>query len=270
MMAWIQGGIRNAWAPLGAAFARRSAAIDWSAWLTRQWSYLQANFDPVFLAAALVMMGWLAATVWRSGPVDAVCRDHGRSRGTPLLVFSAVTLATALVWLVVFRQGSFIHVYWQLWLSLPAAALVGAFVAVLRTRPRLLGVALVALLALLVQLRGSAASAYASIVRDQLGTSDEIEFLRSLRNDRFSRFVFIPLVQHPLNEWPDSPLFLYYTDRPVQVLGPASVPVAGEKALLLRLKDRQSVVARIEARSGVRLANEKCSDRLCAYDVLPQ
>lgn len=109
---------------------------------------------------------------------------------------------------------------------------------------------------------------YAGVFGDQLGTNEDITFLSSLREDRFNRLVFVPVADTPLNQWFQGPLFEYYTDRPVAIAARPDDLHLGEKALVLRYRQRDDVAARLAAWSRKRLANEKCGLRLCAYDVL--
>jgi hypothetical protein len=106
-----------------------------------------------------------------------------------------------------------------------------------------------------------------SVVADQLGTPDDIEFLRSLRADRFDRLVFVPVAESPLNSWFQGPLFLYYTDRPIVVAAKPGELRGGDKVLVLRFEQRPLVEQQVEKWSGLQLVNEMCARRICAYDV---
>jgi hypothetical protein len=259
LMAFVQGGFREALAPLVESFSRRSQPIPLPEWAARQKIYLGANFGWTLLAALLGMAILLAAR-WISGSRE--------SADDLLWLFIAASALTAGAWLLLFRQGSFIHVYWQLWLALPASALVGKFAGSLRGRRRMQVIAGVLGLLLCLHLRRLSAESYEEILRVQLGSKEDIEFLKSLRNDRFTRMVFVPLTEDPLNEWFQGPLFEYYTDRPVAILDPEKTPPkSGEKLLVLRGEECVLALPELERRFGLKLANETCGPRFCAYDV---
>jgi hypothetical protein len=115
----------------------------------------------------------------------------------------------------------------------------------------------------------AAKDSYAGIVKEQLGTTEDIAFLQTLREDTFTRFVFVPVSDTPLNQWFQGPLFEYYTDRAVVASSANQSGLhAGEKALLLRYRQRDEVIAAVSRWSGKALANEKCGPRFCAYDVV--
>ncbi|MFI5120307.1 MAG: hypothetical protein ACHQM4_07835 [Thermoanaerobaculia bacterium] len=258
LMAFVQGGFREAWAPLAESFSRRSQGVPLPEWAARQRLYLGVNFGWTLLAALLGMLILLAGR-----------RISRREDPESLLsLFIAVSALTGCAWLLLFRQGSFIHVYWQLWLALPCGALAAAFVASLHGRRRMQVLAGIFGLLLCLHLRRRSVESYEDILRVQLGKAEDIEFLKSLRRDRFRRMVFVPLTEDPLNEWFQGPLFEYYTDRPVAVLNPDETPPkSGEKLLVLRCEERLVALPELESRFGLRLTNETCGPRFCAYDV---
>jgi hypothetical protein len=266
LMSYIQGGWRAAWGHLARSFAVRSEAIPWGTWFARQRAYLEANFTG--------WLGWvvLGVLVFRAGRWLWSRSRGARPRSSFLFlppgVFIGSSFATAFVWLLAFRQGSFIHKYWQFWLCLPAAALLASFLASLNATRLGLGAGSAGCVALVVVLLLASRASYAGVRRDQLGTPEDIAFLTSLRDDRFSRLVFVPVSETPLNQWFTGPLFEYYTDRGVVVAAPSGGLNAGEKALVLRYKQRETVVATLSIWSHKRLSNEKCGLRICAYDVL--
>ena len=263
-MAWLQGGFRAALGALSRAFATRAATIPAATWWERQWLYSRMNFGDVFAWLLLGIILFLPLRwLWsRSREPIAV------PPSAPMLaLFIASTLAVACAWQFAFPQGSFVHVYWQYWFCLPIAALVAAFVASLSASRLGFAAALLACGALVLHLSSASRAAYARVVADQLGTADDIALLTSLREDSFDRMVFVPLSDMALNQWFQGPLFEYYTDRPVIVASTEGDVRAGSKALVLRYQQREDVVARLSAWSHKRLANEKCGERLCAFDV---
>jgi hypothetical protein len=266
-MSWLQRGWRPAVASLTRAFATRSAPIAAATWWERQSEFAKQNFGilvPWVVAglAALLAVRWIRARSRQSKPVAAPARPE------LLALFLFATLTVACLWLFAFRQGSFVHIYWQLWFCLPIATLVAAFVASLRSGSfaSLAGIAGCGLLVL--SLQSSARETYDGILRDQLGKPEDLAFLTSLREDRFDRFVFVPLTDVSLNAWFTGPLFEYYTDRAVAIASTGSDLRPGDKLLILRYTPREDVVARLSDWSHQRLVNEKCSQRMCAYDVV--
>jgi hypothetical protein len=259
LMAFVQGGVREALAPLAESVSRRSQAVPLGEWAARQKLYLGANFGWTLLAALLGMAILLAGRwIFR--------RREGRE--DLLSLFIVASAFTACAWLLLFRQGSFIHVYWQLWFALPASALAAAFVASLRGRRHMQLLAGVFGLLLCLHLRKRSAETYEDILRARLGTKEDVEFLKSLRQDRFRRMVFVPLTEDPLNEWFQGPLFEYYTDRPVAIVDPEKTPPKdGEKLLVLKCEERLLAIPELESRFGLRLTHETCGPRFCAYDV---
>ena len=269
-MSYLQGSWGAARAALARSFTTRSASIPADAWWAKQWLYSRMNFSEafpwlVFGASLFLAAQWLWSRFARSkAPITPL------QSARLLALFFVSTLAVACVWQFSFPQGSFIHVYWQYWFCLPIATLVATLLASLRTTRFGFAAGTVACFALVMYLFSASRASYAEVLEDQLGTTDDIAFLGSLRDDRFDRMVFVPLSDTPLNQWFQGPLFEYYTDRPVTVAVTEGNLHPGEKALVLRYKQRDDVVARLAAWSHKRFANEKCGLRLCAYDVLEQ
>jgi hypothetical protein len=265
-MSYLQHGWRAAASHLTSSFAVRSASIPLPAWWERQRAYFEANFTAATAGVALLIVVFLALERLRRRGKEAGPKT---SEERLLPVFFFATLAVAAVWLAVFRQGSFIHKYWQYWLCFPITTLAAAFTASRkRSRPPML-LATAAFAGLSVYLLLAARDSYVGILKDQLGTPEDIAFLRSLREDTFSRFVFVPVSETPLNQWFQGPLFEYYTDRAVVASSANQSGLnAGEKVLLLRYRQRDSVIAAVSQWSGKTLANEKCGPRFCAYDVM--
>jgi hypothetical protein len=264
LMDFLQGGWQNVLVILRNAFAIRSDPIPFAAWEAREWDYAKLNFSEAlvwFVIGAALLIG---VSRWRKRGVS----------GKPLLgapgagAFAVCTALVAVAWIFIFRQGSFVHVYWQSWFCLPIAVIVALTAEEVSVTPlRLVGAA--ALAAVLVAfLTVASRRAYAGVLADQLGTDADIAFLRSLRNDRFPRFVFVPVSEASLDSWFQGPLFEYYTDRPVVLATSGDALRDGDKALVLRFVQRDAVVSGLERWSGKRLANEKCGPRFCAYDVI--
>lgn len=271
LMAWLQGGWSGAWRALTAASARRTAVagFTWADWWSRQATYAAENLGLPFLvviALVLAALAVLRVTRARSGERDEAQSPQARTLGVAVVA----SAATALVWFLAFRQGSYVHSFWQLPLALPAALVIGAGVAAAREKRRLRLAALVVAAAVVVQLNVAGAAARRAAASARLGTPADVAFLTSMRSERFSRWVFVPVARHPLDEWFQGPLFEYYTDRPVVVATPEGRPGTTDKVLLLRYKDRDALVEDVGVRLGVRLVGERCGARLCAYSILPR
>lgn len=269
LMTYVQGGWTGVRASLTRSLAVRSRSIPFADWGARQLLYLQKNFTIAVAVLSLAMLGLLGMRLWKIRRTDRGTAPAGEPGGLALLAgFVGVSAAVALLWLFLFPQGSFIHVYWQYWFCLPIAALVAGTLAAAEGG-RWLSLALwrIAACGLVAFLLLASRRAYGGIASDELGTVADIRFLQTLRDDRFERLVFVPVTETPLTEWFQGPLFLYYTDRPVSVASRPEELRRGDKLLVLRYTDRALVVGRLEGWSGLRLENEKCGPRLCAYDV---
>ncbi len=262
-MAFVRGGAGPAWAPLAESFARSSGPVPAGEWLARQCALSRREFRR---GLPRDRRGGRPSPPFSSSRGDESGRRH-RPEGPGSPFSSPRRPRPAPSGSSFSPQGSHIHRYWQLWLTLPAAAAVGAAVAASRGRrgPRVAAGLLVALLCL--HLRRLSAETYDGILADQLGTPADIEFLASLRNDAFTRLVFIPLTQDPLNDWFQGPGFPYYTDRQVATLEPGRPPRAGEKLLVLSVEGRDEALEEIGAEFGLRFTNETCGPRFCARDV---
>ena len=268
LMSYLQHGAAGAMEPLTRAFAVRAASIPFSVWIDRQLIYVKKNFTAPMVLACLAMLWLFVSHLWKSRPVSGTAHDPPDQEDLNLLAgFIAVTSAVACIWVAMFQQGSFIHVYWQYWFCLPIGALVAGAMTLAEKRWRTPWIWRVLACGLVVWLFVSAQQTHRGIVADQLGTPADIEFLRSLRSDHFERLVFVPVTDTRLTQWFKGPLFPYYTDRHIAVADQPDEVHRGDKLLVLRYKQRPIVVRHIEQWSGVQLANEKCGLRMCAYDA---
>jgi hypothetical protein len=269
LMVWLQGSMRATAGVLSGAAAHRAgeAGITAGRWLARQRTFVGANFGPVLPWVALsialgLMLRWVL-TARARGTTSATTDGRNDAFGLVLLA----TLTTAVLWQLAFRQGSFVHVYWQYWFTLPVAALIARGIGALRGRRSATLIAVVAAAILLVHLAAVSTRSLQETLHSQLGTPADIEFLTAIRADCFDRLAFVPVSDNPLNAWFEGPLFEYYTDRAVVTLPPGPTLRATDKVLMLRYKDRDIVRAQVEATAGVRLVHERCGVRVCAYDV---
>ena len=266
-MAWLHRGAAPAWRSLTDGFATRAAVagVPLDAWGARQWVYLRDNFSLPLLAAAVATAALLALDR-RRRPPRALDAGDGESAWL-LRAATLATLATGVVWVVAFRQGSHVHAYWQLWLALPVAFAAGEVAARVRGDRRLAAVAAVVGLSLAAYLQSANAAARRDLAAAQLGTADDVALLVSLRDRAFERMVFLATARTPLNEWFDGPAFHYYTDRPVVIATASERLTAGDLVLVLRQSDQARAAAALASRFGVRFADERCGRRLCAYTV---
>jgi len=281
LMSWLQRGWSGALAALAGAFHTRAAPVPADAWWARQSLYFTQNFGR--FGWLLVVVGVLLAVAGGIARRRLTTTTRRSSRGAPrprtptpaapprslglLYVFFFATLSVACMWLFGFRQGSFVHSYWQLWFCLPVATLVAIALASFGTSPRGVTAGAVAAIGLVLVLVWETRVSYRTMLHEQLGSAEDISFLVSLRDDPFDRMVFVPVTESPFNQWFQGPLFEYYTDRPVAIAAQGTDVNPGNKLLVLRSESRADVVAGVERWSQRKLANEKCGLRICAYDV---
>jgi len=240
--------------------------VPLDAWSARQWLYLRENFSLPLLAAAVAATVLLVLRRRDRARIDGELGDA--TSPWLLRVATLATLATGVVWVIAFRQGSYVHSYWQLWLALPAAFAAGEVAVRVRDDRRAAGVAAVAALSLAVYLQSANAAARRDRAAMQLGTADDVALLTSLREVAFKRMVFLATTRTPLNEWFDGPGFPYYTDRPVVIASASERLAPGDLILVLRQAEQARVAAALAARFGVGFADERCGRRLCAYTVV--
>lgn len=264
---WLKGGWAPFWQDQSAIFQvhQNVSALGRGEWAARQRTFFALNFTP-----ALAWIGGLLAAA--QGVLWAIRRGDLKPKGHAgscrmLLGFILCTLATASVWVFAFPHASFIHYFMQLWYALPLGALVASMVWAAGRSPRLTVAVAVAAGILVTWLSMTSSQLSHRILREQLGTTEEIAFLRSLRADRFDRFVFIPTTQDPLNLWFTGPIFEYYTARPVTYYDRSVTVGPGDKVLILRSEGRASMLTQIDSLLGIHLESERCGTRLCAYDV---
>jgi hypothetical protein len=264
-MSALQGGAAVAWDVLRRQLSVRSAPVAAGEWWARQALYARMNFGPL----VAWLLGGLGVSLlvlwWRSGKDDP--EAAARMPVRRLAPFFWTTLVVGVVWVVALRQGSFVHVYWQYWLCLPLAALVAMLCAMVPPRPLPRAIGTLAFGGLLAAWLVAANGSYRSMVADRLGVPEDIAFLKTLREERFPRLVFVPLSEAPWNAWFHGPLFEYYTDRPVVAAARPEDLRAGDKVLVLRYQQREEIARRLGGWSGRSLSGEACGERLCAYDV---
>jgi hypothetical protein len=267
VLAWMHRGAPAAWRSLLEGFATRAAtALPLDAWAARQWLYVRENFSLPLLAAvgaAAALLAWRGRRGSEAEPPDDLAGVRF------LRLAAAATAVTGVLWVVAFRQGSFVHSYWQLWLALPIALLAGELAAALRLRPRLAAGAAAAWVALVAFLLVTGAAERREVAASQLATVDDVGFLASLRDLEFDRMVFFATAPSPRNEWFAGPGFLYYTDRPVVVAAASERLSPRDLALLLRQPGQEAIASRVAAHYGVRFTGERCGGRVCAYVVTP-
>jgi hypothetical protein len=265
---WLNGGFGPFVANLSDAAAVRSnvSQLPFGAWLQRQVIYVGLNFGKLLpLVAALVAarLGgrWLFARL--SGAAGA-----SRLEARLLPAFFFATLATACAWQFGFRQGSFVHTFWQLWFCVPVAALVALGIRAAAEKEKSLLIAVTATVLLAAWLQISSYDAYSEMVAQQQGVAEDVQFLKSLRHETFSRFVFLPTEQTQFNSWFNGPLFDYYTDRSVAGYQEGGALGAGDKVLILRHENQEMLAAEVGKALGINLVNAKYGPRFCAYDVV--
>jgi hypothetical protein len=267
-MAWLKGGWGPFWTDQTHILQVRQdvSAFGAGVWADRQRFFATFNFPPLLLwtagllatahAARWAIRRWSAAPPKRS------------AAGRALPAFFFCTLITASIWVFAFPQASFIHNFMQLWYVLPLAALIAATAGDVRSGAvrRLVVATALGLLAVWLVTESSAVTR--RVIAEQLGTVDEVAFLKSLRNHAFDRFLFIPTRDDRLNGWFTGPIFEYYAARSVNIYDPGVTPGPGDKILLLRSADQGALLAQLGSALGIELVHETCATRLCAYDVV--
>jgi hypothetical protein len=264
---WLHRGVAAAARSLAGGFAVRSATagLPLDAWSARQWVYLQENFSLPLIGAACAAAALLLVPSRRHA---TQAHDAGADSGIRLLRIGALaTLVTGVVWVVAFRQGSYIHSYWQIWLALPLALLAGDLTVHADGYRRFATAVAAAGIALVAYLQVANAQGRRELEAVQLGTREDVEFLVSLREVPFRRLVFLATSRTPLNAWFDGPLFLYYTDRPVAVASASERLSPNDLAVVVRQSDQARLAAALGTRFGVELVDGTCGARLCAYRV---
>ncbi|HTG81982.1 MAG TPA: hypothetical protein VL949_08585 [Geobacteraceae bacterium] len=266
-LAWLNGGWRPFATEILTAASSRSGAMEpLGPWIERQQIYLEMNFGRVLLwSISVLAVGLAARWVWSSRKSKP--RNSGNAAARLLPAFLSITSATAFIWLVAFREGSYVHSFWQLWLCLPIASLVVLAIVTARSSVPLHSVAVTAAGALAVWLQVASWTAYRELLENQMGNTLDIALLKSVRNDQFSRFVFIPVEQHPFNNWFQGPVFEYYTDRNVVTYDGEVQLDPGDKALLMLHENQETLVAEIGKQLHVVFSNAKCGPDFCIYDV---
>jgi hypothetical protein len=263
---WLRGGWAPLWEDLSAVQVHRDvSALGRGDWAARQRTFIALNFTPA--------LAWIAGLLAVAhGVVWATRRGTRRPSGGDasawmLLGFFLCTLATASVWVFGLPHASFIHHFLQLWYVLPLAALVASTAWAVGRRRRWRVVVAVGTGILITWLSIASTRFSDRILSQQLGRPEDVVFLRSLRAERFDRFVFLPTTRDPLNLWFTGPIFEYYTARPVTYFDRSVTVVPGDKILMLQSEGRVSMLPQIDSLLGIRLENERCGTGLCAYDV---
>ncbi len=271
LFAWLKGG----WEPLlsdiieAASTRANIMELPHGTWAQRQLFYMTVNFGEIlpwvsgFLAAGLVVRwGWRRINNHKT-PTLMRASDH------LLPAFFFGTLTTACIWQFAFRQGSYIHIYWQLWFCLPVAGLVAMGITVARESSKTYTItAIICCVLLAGWLQSSSYASYRILLKEPMGIPQDVEFLKSMRAEPFRRFVFLPITQIPMNDWFQGPIFAYYTDRQVEYFNTLMPPRPGDKVLMLIYHNQEGLVADIGNKLGFVLVNERCGPSFCSYDLI--
>jgi hypothetical protein len=268
LLTWIKGSWNDFRADILSAYAVRTdnTKITARAWLDRQAAFAEINFGGVLLWILTLIT--IALCMLRIQKHTKGNRHIPKEPSAILSPFLVCSMAAAAGWILGFTQGSFIHNFYQYGFLLPAAILPAVALERARNSRTIFIAGLAGAFFLAIYLRYFSAGMYTELLAQQRGTVEEINLLRSLQQDRFTRMVFVPLVSHPFSEWFQGPLFEYYTDRPVVSFDGKDDPKSGDKILLLRYTQQAQILPQVEEHFGIRLSGEKCSSRICAYDVL--
>jgi len=270
LFVWQKGGVEEFTADLGGAFRVHSERVGFTnaEWVIRQRDYLSANFG----YAGLVMLGCGLLLVVRGFlRPESLQIDSPSQGGHPRLLFLLLgaSLATTLLWVVVFREGSYVHEYWSMVGCMPIAVTATMLVAASPARYRLLASCAGVMFVLAMYLTAWRALASRLEAMRSEGNGPDVEFVGSFQHDRFDRFVFVPLADHPFNVWFDPRLFEYYTDRTVVPVTSAGEVGSGDKVIVLAYTEQTAAEQFVEKQLGIRLANRRCGPRFCVYDAIP-
>jgi hypothetical protein len=270
LFVWQKGGVPAFVADLSGAFRVHSERRGFTnaEWAACQWGFGVGNFGIAGLALlgagfCLIVRGVLQ----RYTPASPSSSQGGYPQ--LLFLFLCVSMATTVLWVVVFREGSYCHEYWSMVACMPiataAAMLVNTTPPVYRTAGYGMGVLLV------IGMYVTSWQAFASRLESMRneGTRPDVEFVMSFRDARFDRFVFVPLGDHPFNIWFHGRLFEFYTDRTIVPLASAGVVGSGDKVIVLAHTEQTAAEQFVEKQLGIRLANRRCGPRFCVYDAIP-
>jgi hypothetical protein len=267
--AWQKGGVVALVSDLGSAFRIHAerAGFTHREWLARQCRHGWMNYGPLGLPLLAVGVGLVVTWFSRRarglrGPA-AMAEPHALLCGC-----IAVSLATGFIWTLVFREGSYVHEYWSLPLSMGIAAVIPLLVV--RVAPRHRAVASLCGAAVVVATYAMSWQAFGhrlALWRAE-NTGPDIAFLQSQRDERFTEFAFLPLGSHPFDSWFQTRLFEFYTARPLRWHEPGRPLTPDDRLILLTYDDQAAAEAFVERRLGVRLRNRGHGPRFCVYEVL--
>jgi hypothetical protein len=270
LFVWQQGGPAAFVADIGGAFRAHAERRGFTnaEWVARQQGYSLGNFG----VAGLTLLGagflLIVRGVFQSrepAPLDVLQRGHPQV----LFLFLCASMATAVLWVTVFREGSLVHEYWSLVACMP----IGTAAAMLvNAAPPAYAIAVYGMGLLVVGgMYGTSWQAVAGRLESMRGegTRPDVEFVITFRNERFDRFVFVPLGDHPFNIWFQPRLFEYYTDRTVVPVAPGDAVGRGDKVILLAYDEQAAAEELVESRFGIALTNRRTGPRFCVYDALP-
>jgi hypothetical protein len=266
--AWQKGGVATLGADLGSAFRTHAERAGFTnrEWLARQVKHSWMNYGLVGLP--LLAMGGVIAVTWMGRLASGIgSGSDDPARPALLSSFLAVSLATGVIWTVVFREGSFIHEYWSIPTSMGAGAVIPLLIARTAARHRRTAVLCGAVVVLAAYLTSWQAFGHRLALWRAEQAEADIEFLKSQRTERFTEFVFLPLGNHPFNAWFQTRLFEYYTDRPLRRHEPGSPLTRNSRLILLKYDDQASAEAFVEQKLRVKLRNRRCGPRFCVYEV---
>jgi len=270
LFVWQKGGVAAFIADLGGAFRVHSErrGFTHAEWLERQWRYGLGSFGVVGLALLCAGVVMIVREVFqlRSPAAPGSCQ---RQQPWLLFLFLCVSMATTVLWVVVFREGSHCHDYWSMVACMPIAAAAAALVngAPPAYKSAAYGIGALMVLGMYLASWQTFTSRLESMRAE--GTGPDVEFVMSFQHERFNRFVFVPLGDHPFNIWFHPRLFEFYTDRTVVPAASAGPVGSGDKVILLAYDEQQAAEDFVQKQLGIRLANRRCGPRFCVYDAVP-
>lgn len=266
---WQKGGVVAFANDLAAAFRVHADRAVYSPqqWLTRQRHYLWGNYGwlgLVLLATAVAALAFRSATRHRGTSSHAAAENPCLFDG-----FVVVSLATPLIWVAAFREGSYVHEYWSIGLCMPIAAGLPLCIGSLPASRRRAAIVIAGIVAALVYVSGWQSFAARLAHHRSPDAPVDVSFVKSLREEPCREFVFIALNDDPANAWFHPRLFEYYTDRTLRFLRRGETLRPDQKVLLLTFTDQKGAEAFVEQHTDSKLSLKVCGPRLCVYDVVP-
>lgn len=246
-----------------------TGSIPWSLWAFKQWVHVRMNFSALLSIAAVLGL---------FGAAHALMR---RKKTSPLEERAALSFAIAsflggLAWIVLIKQGSFIHLSYQYFFSLPVV--VGGIWFLYRLSGRVNGrsmsrdQAFVGLATLLILFTmWNAYRMYVNLLtKDFNGDATDVAFVKSLRELPRGEDARIVALGDPNEvEWWSAPNIEYYAGRAVKAQSFEKVPLVPYQIVPKRFAERIAGLITNGSSYGTpyETATKECSTNFCLLEV---